>query len=70
MQGQTVYKVKKLHGGNWVLTAPTSNAGGHQSFCKQGRSAKDNYFRFAKVHEHSIFVSSISVDNGFKPHYW
>jgi hypothetical protein len=52
------------------LTAPTSNAGRQQSFCKSGRSAKDNYFRFAKVHEHSIFVSSISVDNGFKPHYW
>ncbi len=42
--------------------------GRHQSFCKSGRSAKDIYFRFAKVSEHSIFVSSISVDNGFKPH--
>ena len=48
----------------------TFKAGGQQSFCKSGRSAKDNYFRFAKVHEHSIFVSSISVDNGYKPHYW
>jgi hypothetical protein len=38
------------------LTAPTSNAGGHQSFCKSGRSAKDSYFRFAKVQKTFIFV--------------
>ena len=33
-----------------AITAPLPNAGGHQSFCKSGRFAKDIYFRFAKVH--------------------
>jgi hypothetical protein len=34
--------------------------------------AVDNYLIFAlqMSNKHSIIVSSISVDNGFKPHYW
>ena len=50
------------------LTAPLPNAGGQQSICKSGRSAKDNYFRFANGNKHSIFVSNISARKCFKPH--
>jgi hypothetical protein len=57
-------------GNNEPLTASKRKRADLQGFCKSGRSAKENYFRFAKVREHSIFISSVSVDNGFKPHYW
>ena len=64
MDKKAIFKNKNQKENGEVLTAPTSNAGGHQSFCKQGRCEKDNYYSVQKTIKHSIIVSSNTVDNG------
>jgi hypothetical protein len=41
-----------------------------KAFAKAVALAKDIYFRFAKVHKHSIFVISFSVDTVSNPHFF
>jgi hypothetical protein len=42
----------------------------NKAFANNVASRKTFIFSLQKSIKHSIIVSSISVDNGFKPHYW